>query len=197
VALSTIDPNTALVVVDLQKGVAALPVVHPISDVAANAGRLAAAFRVRGLPIALVRATGTAPGRTERSFSRAGAPRPPADAMDLMPELDLHDTDHEVFKQTWGAFLNTGLDQYLRNQGVTQVVIAGVATSFGVESTARQAYEHGYHVTLAVDAMTDLNAETHENSVARIFPALGETGTTGEILELLEILGVADPADPR
>jgi hypothetical protein len=34
--------------------------------------------------------------------------------------------------------------------------------------------------------MTDLNAEAHANSVSRIFPRLGETGTTEEIVALLE-----------
>ncbi len=61
-------------------------------------------------------------------------------------------------------------------------MLTGVSTSAGVESTARSAHEHGYNVTLAVDAMTDTNAEAHENSVQRIFPRLGETGTTAEIL---------------
>jgi nicotinamidase-related amidase len=184
--LSTLDPNTALVVIDLQKAVAALPSVHPIADVVANAARLAEAFRARGLPVVLVRATGVAPGRTERSFSRPDAPRPAGDAADLVPELNRQDTDHEVLKRTWGAFVRTGLDEHLKGLGVTQVVVAGVATSFGVESTARQAYEHGYHVTLATDAMTDFSAEAHENSVVRIFPSLGETGTTDEVLELVE-----------
>jgi nicotinamidase-related amidase len=64
-------------------------------------------------------------------------------------------------------------------------VLAGIATSIGVESTARQAHELGYHVTLAVDAMTDMSAEAHANSIARIFPRLGETGSTGEIIGLL------------
>ena len=66
------------------------------------------------------------------------------------------------------------------------MVIVGIATSAGVESTARQAHEHGFNVTLAVDAMTDMNPDAHINSVSRIFPRLGETGTTGEILTLLE-----------
>ena len=69
--------------------------------------------------------------------------------------------------------------------GLTQVVIAGVSTSSGVESTARQAYEHGFNVTLAIDAMTDVSAETHTNSVTRIFPKLGETGTTRDIVDLI------------
>ncbi len=77
--------------------------------------------------------------------------------------------------------MHTNLAEYLRNQGVTQVVIVGVSTSSGVESTARQAYEHGFNVTLAVDAMTDPNPDTHVNSITRIFPQTGsETGTTQE-----------------
>jgi nicotinamidase-related amidase len=90
-----------------------------------------------------------------------------------------------VTKRTWGAFTNTGLDEHLKNLGVTQVVIAGVATSIGVESTARHAHEHGFNVTLAVDAMTDISREAHTNSITRIFPRLGETGTSQEIIDLL------------
>ncbi|MQY21557.1 isochorismatase family protein [Nocardia macrotermitis] len=186
-SLTVLDPHSALIVIDLQKGVAALPLAHPVAEVAGNAARLAQGFRARGLPVILVRATGMAPGRTERSFSRpADAPRPPADSADLLPELNQQDSDHELLKQTWGAFMNPELDQLLRKLEVTQVVVIGIATSFGVESTARQAYEHGYHVTLATDAMTDFSVEAHEGSVVRIFPSLGETGTTAEVLALLE-----------
>ena len=66
------------------------------------------------------------------------------------------------------------------------MVICGIATSIGVESTARQAYELGYNVTLATDAMTDLNLDTHNNSVKLIFPRLGETGTSAEVLALVD-----------
>jgi nicotinamidase-related amidase len=69
---------------------------------------------------------------------------------------------------------------------VTQVIIVGLATSFGVESTARQAYDLGYNVVLVTDAMSDMRAEAHDNSVSRIFPILGETGTTGDILGLTQ-----------
>jgi nicotinamidase-related amidase len=89
-------------------------------------------------------------------------------------------------KRTWGAFTDTNLADHLTAFGVTQVVIAGISTSIGVESTARQAHELGFNVALAVDAMTDLNAEAHANSVTRIFPRLGETGTTEQVLEFLE-----------
>ncbi|MFF3567685.1 isochorismatase family protein [Nocardia jiangxiensis] len=185
-SLTVLDPHSALIVIDLQKGVAALPLAHPVAEVAGNAARLAEAFRSRKLPVILVRATGMAPGRTERSLSRPDGPRPPADAADLIPELNRQDSDYELVKQAWGAFMNPELDRLLRELEVTQVVVIGIATSFGVESTARQAYEHGYHVTLATDAMTDFSVEAHEGSVSRIFPSLGETGTTEEILALLE-----------
>jgi nicotinamidase-related amidase len=91
-----------------------------------------------------------------------------------------------VTKRTWGAFTNTGLEKHLKDLGVTQVVIAGVATSIGVESTARHAHEYGFHVTLPIDAMTDMQADAHHHSTTRIFPRLGETGTTREIIELLD-----------
>ncbi|AGL18345.1 isochorismatase family protein [Actinoplanes sp. N902-109] len=77
------------------------------------------------------------------------------------------------------------LDLQLRRRGVTQIVLTGIATSIGVESTARAAHEHGYHVTLATDAMTDRREDTHLNSVENVFPRLGETGTTAEIRMLL------------
>jgi nicotinamidase-related amidase len=65
-------------------------------------------------------------------------------------------------------------------------VIVGIATATGVEATARQAYEQGFNVTLAIDAMTDARAEAHDHSITQVFPRLGETGTTQEIIDLLE-----------
>ena len=59
-------------------------------------------------------------------------------------------------------------------------------TGTGVESTARQAYEQGFNVTLAIDAMTDLRCEAHDYSIASVFPRLGETGSTQAIVDLLE-----------
>jgi nicotinamidase-related amidase len=181
-AVTKLDPKTALVVIDLQKGLMSFPTAHPIENVVKSARQLLDAFRRHHLPIVLVNVTGVAPGRTE-SPPRVG--QFPADFADLIPELNRQPEDHLVTKRTWGAFTNTGLDEHLKKLGVTQVVILGVATSIGVESTARHAYENGFHVTLAIDAMTDLNAETHTNSITRIFPRLGESGTTQEIIDLL------------
>ena len=182
-AISPLDAKTALVIIDLQKGIVSYPTAHPIDDVVQHASQLAAAFRRHRLPVVLVNVAGGAPGRTQQP-SPAG--ERPADWIELVPALNRQPQDHVVTKMTWGAFTNTNLEAYLKRLGVTQIVLAGVATSIGVESTARQAHELGYHVTLAIDAMTDMHADAHVNSTTRIFPRLGETGTTHEIVALLD-----------
>jgi nicotinamidase-related amidase len=93
---------------------------------------------------------------------------------------------HHCDQADLGAFAGTDLEARLKAKGVTQVVITGIATGTGVESTARQAYEQGFNVTLAVDAMTDARSEAHAYSLANVFPRLGETGTTQQIIDLLE-----------
>jgi nicotinamidase-related amidase len=179
----TLDNKPALLVIDLQKGVVALPAAHPIDEIIQRSASLAAAFRKNGLPVVLVNVDGRAPGRTEAGPS---AFSPPADWSQLVAELEPQPGDLEVTKRTWGAFHATDLDAQLHVHGVTQVVLTGVATSAGVESTARAAHEHGYNVVVITDAMTDASAEAHANSVERIFPRLGERATTSEVLERLE-----------
>ena len=181
--VTTIDLKTALIVVDLQKGIVSLPTVHPMEGVVKHVGLLADAFRRNGLPVVLVNVAGGAPGRTELPRSQREFP---AGWSDLIPELNRQPQDHVVTKHTPGAFTNTDLEAHLRSLGATQVVIVGVATSNGVEVTARQAYGLGFNVTFAIDAMTDLSAEAHVYSIARIFPRIGETGTTQEIIDHLK-----------
>jgi len=181
-AITTLDTKTALIVIDLQKGIVALPTAHPTDEVVKRASALADAFRRHGLPVVLVNVAGGAPGRTEQP--RRGDL--PADWTQLVGELNRQPQDRTLTKRSWGAFTNTDLQQHLEKLGVTQVVIAGVATSIGVESTARQAYELGFNVTVAVDAMTDMSPDAHVNSITRIFPRLGETGTSRQIIDLLE-----------
>lgn len=182
-AITTLDPQTALIVIDLQKGIVGFPTAHPTADIVKQASVLAAAFRRHGLPVVLVNVAGGAPGRAEQVRSLGQLP---PDWTELVPELNRQPQDHVVTKRTWGAFSNTGLAGHLQSLGVTQVVLAGIATSIGVESTARYAHELGLNVTLAVDAMTDMNADAHINSVTRIFPRLGETGPVQDIVALLD-----------
>jgi len=185
-ALSSLDSRTALIVIDLQQGIVTLPVAHPVDVVIANACQLARAFRRHGLPVVLVNVAGVAPGRNEAP-RRTGAT--PAGWSELIAALERQPSDHTVTKHTWGAFTATDLHTYLQQQGITQVVIAGISTSIGVESTARQAQELGFNITLAVDAMTDMHLDAHQNSVTRIFPRLGETGTSAQIIALLNQRG--------
>ena len=120
--ISILDPKTALIVIDLQKGIVTFPVVHPIEQILANAARLTNVFRSRNLPVALVNVTGGAPGRTESNRKLEGLP---ADWAELVPELNLQPSDLLSTKKTWGAFTNTDLEKQLRNHGVTQLVLAG------------------------------------------------------------------------
>jgi nicotinamidase-related amidase len=180
--LTEIDPKTALLVIDLQYGTVGLNTVHAAPEIVQRSAALAARFREKGLPVVLVNVAGGAPGRNEMPKSSS---TPAPNWTELVPELQQAPDDFLVTKKRWGAFYDSPLDSYLRDNGVTQVVLAGIATSIGVESTARAAHEHGYHVTVAVDAVTDLDADAHRNSVEKVFPKLGETGTTEEVLKLL------------
>ncbi|GIM71329.1 hydrolase [Winogradskya consettensis] len=185
--VTTLDPKTALVVIDLQKGImGATGAPHSTAEVTARSAELATAFRAAGLPVVLVRVSfapdgaDAAPGRTDIPSTRSATP--PQGWDEIVDDLAGHPGDILVTKRNWGAFFGTDLDLQLRRRGVTQIVLTGIATSIGVESTARAAYEHGYHVTLATDAMTDRSGDAHTHSVERIFPRLGETGTTADIL---------------
>lgn len=190
-AVTELDDRTALVLIDLQAGTLAAPTApYPAADVVARAVELAAAFRAAGAPVVLVRMVNSpdgadaAPGRSEAA-RRAGGRTRPHDLGPIAEPLAGHDGDILVTKRAWGAFHGTDLDLQLRRRGVTQIVLGGLATSLGVESTARAAHEHGYHLTFAVDAMTDINADAHAHTIAWLFPMIGEPGTTAEILELL------------
>ena len=182
--LTILDANTALIVIDLQKGIVDGNFIHPIGDVIDRTRALVDVFRAKSLPVVLVNVAGRAPGRTEQgprssmAFSNGWT--------DLLPQLDRQPIDLVVTKRSWGAFATTDLEPQLKARGVTQVVVAGVVTSGGVEATARQAYELGFNVTLALDAMTDTREETHEYSIRNVFPRLGETGSTEEIISAVK-----------
>jgi nicotinamidase-related amidase len=179
--ISSLDPRTALVVVDLQLGTLAQALAHPAAEVVARAAELATAFRAQGLLVVLLRVDGTPAGRTEYGEGRVF----PDEWTTLTPELAGGAGDAVLLRRAWSGFAGTSLQEVLTEGGATQVVVAGVATSFGVQSTARDAYDRGYNVVVAVDAVTDRSLEAHVASVTGVFPALGQVGTTAEILALL------------
>lgn len=194
--VTTIDTATALVLIDLQNLVVGLPTTpYTGAEVVARAVELADAFRRHGAPVVLVRLTAGADG-SDAAPGRTEIPRPPGPLPAgwdvVVDDLAGHPGDVTVTKRTWSAFHGTDLDLRLRRRGVTQLVLAGIATSIGVESTARAAYDHGYNVTLVTDALADRDAEAHRHSMERIFPLLGESGSTAEIIGLL-----AETPSPR
>jgi len=180
--LTQLDAVAALIVIDLQKGIASQPLAHPSSEIIARSAQLAHTFRQRGLPVVLVNVTAPPTGRTDAGFRNFAFP---PDWADLVPALDQQPTDILISKQCIGAFTGTALDENLRSRRVTQVFITGIATSIGVEGTARTAYDLGYNVVLVTDAITDRALEAHNHSVETLFPRIGETTTTAEALTLL------------
>jgi nicotinamidase-related amidase len=164
-----LDPaRTALVLVDFMERIVALPLEPRKGDeVLDTAEELAAAFRSAGAPVVLVRVE--RPGAAEQ---------PPGSS--LVAGL-ARDGDLEIVKRTIGAFQGTGLDERLRELGVTTLVFGGIATNLGVESTARAAGDLGYDLVFVEDAMTALTAAEHEASVRLDFPRLGTVVTAAEV----------------
>jgi nicotinamidase-related amidase len=180
--LTELDANAALIVIDLQKGIVGMPTATPADTIVERAAELAAAFRKTNHEVVWVRVTALAPGRTDAGTPKMAFP----DGWDqLVHELNRQQGDHVVEKQRWGAFVGTDLDEILKSKGVTQVFMAGIATSAGVESTARSAYDLGYNVVFITDAMTDRSEESHKYCVETLFPKMGQTTSTEEVLERL------------
>ena len=178
--------STALILIDLQKGIVAHQFApYSFEAVLTKGKELARRFRVAKAPVVLVNVA-FAPGRSDAL--KAPVERPmqappggfPEDWSELADGL-AEASDLKVTKRQWGAFYGTDLDLQLRRRGVTTVVIGGVVTNMGVESTARAAHEHGYAVVIAEDAATTFSAEMHAFAFEHIFPHLGRVARVDEI----------------
>ncbi len=185
-----LDPKrVALVVIDLQKGIvgsATLP--HPAASVVANAAKLADACRARGAYVVLVH-VGPSPDGKDALYPTTDPqpprPPPPAGWDELVPEIGPKSGDHVVRKRQWGAFYGTDLDLQLRRRGIDTIVLCGISTNFGVESTARDAYERGYNQIFVEDACSSRSAEDHAFPFRAIFPRIGVVRSTADVLQAL------------
>ena len=172
------DPNsTALVLIDLQKGVVArLLAPNSAPDVLKTGIDLARLFRGAGAPVVLVN-VGWSPDYKDALSQPVDQPMQsppggyPPDFMELAEGL-ARPGDIRITKRQWGAFHGTELDLQLRRRGIQTIVLGGVATNIGVESTARQAWELGYAVVLAEDATSGQSAEMHGFAIKNIFPRI-------------------------
>ena len=185
-SVARLDPaRTALVLVDLQRGVVRLPVApHTADEVLANADRLAAAFREAGATVILVRVSFSPDGadalkaETDEPSRRTEFPPGWDEIVDGLREPG----DLVVTKRQWGAFHGTDLDLHLRRRGIDTVVLGGIATNMGVESTARDAYECGYEQVFVEDACASFSEEMHAFTFKNIFPRMGRVRTTEDVL---------------
>lgn len=165
--------RTALIVVDLMPRIVEQDLgPHKGADVVARASRLVTAFRQAGGTVVLV--------RVDRPNV---AEQPPGSG--FVPELEPQPGDITVVKRTVGAFYGTGLAEQLRQRSVQTVVMTGIATTMGVESTARAASDHGFEVIFARDAMSGMTAVEHEHALTIVLPRFGEVITTDEVLDRL------------
>ena len=195
--VTAIDKNTALVVIDLEDGIVKMPLIRPGMEIVRQSARLVEAFRKAGLPIIIVKVK---PFGAPSGKVRTQAPGLPKDEagqkkmleaweaagfFTIVPELGAKAEDIQITKKTWNTFYDTPLDEELKRLGVTGIVFCGIATSIGVEGTARAAYERGYNLTFAEDAMTDMVETAHANSINVIFPRIGEVDSTDGIINQL------------
>lgn len=189
VDLRSVLDKSALVVIDIQKGIFALDrKLEPNNSatVIANVSRLVNKFREAGLPVFLVHVT-SIDGKDmlhpvlDQPPQWGSSPRP-ADWQDFVDEIKPTQNDIVIVKRQWGAFYGTELDLQLRRRKVETIVLCGVSTNIGVETTGRDAYQRGYNQVFASDAMAANSKDEHDASVKYIFPRMGLTRTTDEIL---------------
>ena len=188
-ALLELDPKeTALVLIDLQQGILGMSVApHTAANVLARGVTLAGAFRKIGAPVVLVRVSFDPSGvdALKQPIDATMNVNRPAGWDQLSPALGDDTRDIRITKHQWGAFYGTELDLQLRRRGIKTIVIAGISTNFGVESTARDAFERSYALVFVEDAMAGPTAEAHQFAITTIFPRLGRVRSTQVVLDAL------------
>jgi len=188
----TLTPKTtALVLIDLQTGILGMPLApHNAQQVITAAVKLATSLKKAGGLVIPVRVA-FSPDLADRPQQPVDEPMRmppgglPAAWSDLTPDIAALAADIVITKRQWGAFFGTELDLQLRRRGITTIILAGIATNFGVEQTAREAWQHNYEVVIAEDACTSVSAEMHAFAIAKILPRLSLVRTTEEILASL------------
>jgi nicotinamidase-related amidase len=187
-SFALLPKSTALVLIDLQKGITSFSVEPRSSaEVIVNATNLAKRFRDLGTPVFLVRVAFPSGEAALKLVTDAQPPLPASEPEGWLEfAIEPQPQDVLILKRHWGAFYGTELDLQLRRRHIETVVLGGIATNFGVESTARNAYEFGYHLVFAEDAMGAFTRVNHEFAIQNNFPRLGRVRSTQEILQALD-----------
>jgi len=180
--------STALVLIDFQKGISRMDTKpYPSATVIGNASLVARRFRELGMPVFPVHVasdpTTALHPTSDSTFTRPAAPV--QDWTEFVPEIDVQESDIVITKRQWGAFHGTELDLQLRRRKIETVVLCGIATTYGVESTARYAYELGYNQVFIEDAMGDLSEESHRVAIQYVFKRMGRVRSTREVIAMI------------
>ena len=185
----SLDPaKIALVIIDLQRGVLAMPAIpHSCAEVVEKSSLLAKHFRHKGAMVVYVRVdmANFLQLPVDKPSRDPNAPPPPASASELVPEAGFEPGDLLVTKRHWGAFAGTELETLLKQRGVDTVVITGISSSIGVESTVRQGTGLGFAFVIVEDACSARDTEGHKYSFAQIFPRLGRVRMAEEVIKAL------------
>ena len=181
--------STALVLIDLQNGNMARELApYSSQQVLGNCVLLAQEMRSRGAMVVFVRVllNELQPGPADAPLRAADAPPPPPEASQFAPDAGVEATDIVVTKRQWGAFYGTELDQLLRRRHIRTLILGGIVTNIGVESTARAAHDLGYALVFAEDAMSGITAEAHAFACKNTFRMMGKVRTTAELIDALQ-----------
>ncbi|HZY62424.1 MAG TPA: isochorismatase family protein [Edaphobacter sp.] len=182
-----LDPKTtALVLIDLQNAVLSRETKpYPAGEVVERSRAMAEAFRAKGALVVYVRV----PLKDILSLTTDEAmilPKDiPAAASEIADAAGMQSGDLLVSKRHWGAFAQTTLETELRNRGVETIVLAGIATNMGVESTLRQGTGLGFAFITVEDACSTFSPEMQDFAFKTIFPRLSHVRTTQQVLEAL------------
>lgn len=177
-------PKTAIIVIDLQNWLGTQYAPHTAEQVVTRAATMVQAFREADAFVGLVRVS----TKDFKDMPRPLLDQPPPTLNlvpgwdEIVPEIGVTENDHVITKRQWGAFHGTDLDLQLRRRGITTIVLCGIASGIGVDTTAREAFAHGYQVIFATDAMTGFSEEEHDHVIKFIFPRIGRIRSTEDIL---------------
>ncbi|GEA61270.1 isochorismatase family cysteine hydrolase [Vibrio comitans] len=179
-----ISKHSALIVIDLQEGIVDKVPTEIAAPVISNSLALCEAFERAQLPVFIVNVAGRTKGLTDVQ-QRAPQSVQSSSATVWGPVIESLSNNPNfkyLTKYSWGAFTNTGLDEQLKNLGITHIYLTGIATSVGVESTARQAFELDYNVVIVEDAVADMDLVCHQHSCEKLFPKMSVLMSSEQII---------------
>lgn len=149
----------ALLIIDVQREYfdGALPITHPVGHLE-NILQVMDEAAKAGVPTAVVRHHQADP---ESPIFRLNS-----EMWQLLPEVEQRPRDVLIDKQLPGTFTNTNLDDWLKSVDAETVSIAGYMTHMCCDTTARQAFHHGYKVEFLRDATGTLRVENEAGTAA-------------------------------